>query len=131
MSRAHDSHLDIVKEGEYSARAKVTVTNIGTVSGAEVPQLYIHHVRPKVQKADVELVGFTKVHLEPGESETVSIPIDHKAFSYYDVSRKCWVADRGEYEFRVGPSSTLVSEARSFKLERSFRWIGQQDPRPL
>jgi beta-glucosidase len=55
----------------------------------------------------------------------------HKAFSYYDVTRKAWVADKGSYEFRVGPSSTVVALSRNFLLEKAFKWIGQQEPTPL
>jgi len=60
----------------------------------------------------------------------VLIP-QHKAFSYYDVTRKAWVADKGSYEFRVGPSSTVVASAKTLVLEQAFKWIGQQEPSPL
>lgn len=139
------SNLKIEKKGEYTAQAVFEVKNTGDRAGSEVAQLYIHDPRPKVKKPEVELVGFAKVALQPGETKTVTIPIgvsrqifpedlahiQHKAFSYYDVSRKSWIADRGEYEFRLGPSSTVVEVARSFVLEKSFKWIGQQQPGPL
>lgn len=55
----------------------------------------------------------------------------HKAFSYYDVTRKAWVADKGSYEFRAGPSSTIVALAKTLVLEQAFKWIGQQEPSTL
>ncbi len=128
---AHNSDMKVSRRGEYGAEVQVKVTNTGSKAGSEVPQVYIHQPRPSVSRPEVELAGFAKIHLEPGESKTAVIPIDHKAFSYYDVSRKCWVADSGVYEFRVGPSSTVVSVSKPFKLEKSFRWIVQQEPQPL
>ena len=54
----------------------MTVRNTGSVAGAEAAQLYVHHPASLVEKADVELAGFAKVHLQPGEAKTVSIPVD-------------------------------------------------------
>ena len=134
------------KRGDCAAQVTLTIKNTNSLAGAEVVQVYIHHRSPSVQKPEVELAGFKKVNLQPGESKTVSIPIDvsspathdgrrearlmeqHKAFSYYDVTRSCWIAEKGAYEFRVGPSSTVVSMAKGFVLEKSYRWLGQGEP---
>jgi len=149
----------VEKRGDCAAKVTLAITNTGSVAGAEVAQVYIHHSSSSVPKPEVELAGFKKVYLEPGESKTISIAIDvsllldcslstsdrqgnqairrdrakqqHKAFSYYNVTRSCWVAEKGAYEFRVGPSSTVVSAAKGFVLEKSFRWVGQGEPVPL
>jgi beta-glucosidase len=58
----------------------VTVTfdieNTGKLAGSTVGQAYIHQARPSVEKPDVELAGFAKLYLEPGEIETASITLD-------------------------------------------------------
>lgn len=94
-------------------------------------QLYIHDLHPSIPKPEVELVGFEKVYLAPGEARQVTVSIAPKAFSLYDETHKAWVAHKGEYEFRVGPSSVKVADSKRFNLEESFTWIGQQDPKPL
>jgi hypothetical protein len=66
----------VERQGQYRAKATVTLRNTGDRAGAEVAQLYIHHPASVVEKADVELVGFAKVHLQPGEAKTCTIPID-------------------------------------------------------
>ena len=93
-----------VKEGE-----KLTVTftlkNIGDVAGAEVAQVYVCPPDSKIYKADRELKGFQKVYLEPGEKKKVSIELDERAFSYYNVNINDWHAESGEYKIIVAASS--------------------------
>ena len=93
-----------VKEGD-----KLTVTftlkNIGDVAGAEVAQVYVCPPKSKIFKADRELKGFQKVYLEPGEKKKVSIELDERAFSYYNVDIKDWHAESGEYKIIVAASS--------------------------
>ena len=93
-----------VKEGE-----KLTVTftlkNIGDVAGAEVAQVYVCPPKSKIFKADRELKGFQKVYLEPGEKKKVSIELDERAFSYYNVNINDWHAESGEYKIIVAASS--------------------------
>lgn len=93
-----------VKEGE-----KLTVTftlkNVGDVAGAEVAQVYVCPPKSKIFKADRELKGFQKVYLEPGEKKKVSIELDERAFSYYNVNINDWHAESGEYKIIVAASS--------------------------
>lgn len=65
-----------MKRGDYGAQTTFEVKNTGDRDGSEVAQLYIRDVRPRVQKAEIELVGFAKIPLQPGESKTVTLNID-------------------------------------------------------
>ncbi|KPI88815.1 putative glycoside hydrolase family 3 [Leptomonas seymouri] len=85
--------------------AEVTVTNTGTVAGSEVVQLYVRDVASSVDRPEKELKGFEKVHLVPGESKTVKFKLDCRAFAYYDVERKGWVVEDGDFELLFGSSS--------------------------
>ena len=58
-----------------------------------------------LQRPQKELKGFAKVELQPGETKTVSIPLDFRAFAYYDPRYGQWVTENGEFEVLVGPSS--------------------------
>lgn len=64
-----------------------------------------------------ELKGFAKVHLKPGEARRVTLTLDRRAFSYYDVERKDWAADPGEYSILVGGSSVSLPLKDSFTLQ--------------
>jgi len=87
----------------------VTVTldikNTGSVAGSEVVQLYVAHKNPTIFKAVHELKGFEKVDLAPGESKTVNIKLDKRAFAYYNTKINDWHVETGEYELQTGASS--------------------------
>ena len=55
-----------------------------------------------------ELKGFTKVSLRPGETKKVTITLDSRSLSYYDVSTKQWHADPGAFDVLVGRSSEQI-----------------------
>ncbi|MEX6664661.1 glycoside hydrolase family 3 C-terminal domain-containing protein [Pseudomonas sp. W2-17] len=81
------------------------VTNTGDKSGFEVAQLYVHPNNPAVDRPEKELKGFTKVYLQPGESKTVSIPIDSRSLAYYVEKTDSWDVDAGKFKILVGPDS--------------------------
>ena len=84
---------------------KFTVTNTGDKAGFEVAQLYVQPVKPAVDRPEKELKGFTKVYLQPGESKTVSIPLDSRSLAYYVESSDSWNVDAGKFKIRVGTDS--------------------------
>src|ERR1035441_4374573 len=77
----------------------------GAIAGAEVAQLYIHQKNPSLPRPEKELKGFKKVFLKPGETQTVSIPLEKNAFAFYDPAQKSWVAEKDDYEIAIGSSS--------------------------
>lgn len=83
---------------------QVRITNIGNQRGAEVVQIYVSPVDSKVERPEIELKGFEKVSLEPGEYKIVTFSLDSSAFSYYDVEEKAFVVEPGKYTIRVGSS---------------------------
>jgi beta-glucosidase len=81
------------------------VTNTGKVAGAEVAQLYVSDPSAKVKRPERELKGFKKVRLAPGETKHVTLNLDARAFSYWDVAAHKWTIDPGKFVIRVGDSS--------------------------
>ena len=86
----------------------LTVTNTGSCAGAEIVQLYVAKQDAKVFRPAQELKGFAKVFLAPGESRTVSIALDDKAFRYWNVKTDRWEVEGGSYQLRVGASSADI-----------------------
>ncbi len=109
---------------EDIVRFSVDVTNTGSVAGAEVVQLYVTYPGSVVARANLELKGFQKVTLEPGETQTVEIELPVNSLAYYDVAESAWVLEGLTHEVHVGTSSrdlplstTLtVNEARPVAL---------------
>ncbi len=85
--------------------ATLTVCNTGKCAGAEIVQLYVCKADSKLPMPVQELKGFAKVFLQPGESKGVRIPLDDKAFRYWNVKTSSWEIEGGEYEIRIGASS--------------------------
>lgn len=84
------------------------VTNAGKREGAEVAQVYVGDNHAKVPRPAKELKGFVKLTLRPGETKRVTVTLDRRAFSYYDVNSKQWHAEPGNFEVLVGRSSEQI-----------------------
>jgi beta-glucosidase len=106
------SHIQVEPAGESptGARYNVTfdVTNTGQRAGADVAQVYVAEADPKVPRPPKELKGFSRVDLAAGETRHVSVPLNPRAFTYYDAAAKHWHADAGRYTVEVGRSSEDV-----------------------
>ena len=84
--------------------ATFTLKNTGKVDGAEVAQLYVSAKNPTIYRPVKELKGFAKVFLKAGESKTVNIKLDDKAFRYFNVKTDKFEIDGGEYDILIGAS---------------------------
>lgn len=93
--------------GLYDTVATVTasVTNNGTVTGAEVAQLYIGLPSTAPVSPPKQLRGFQKVSIAPGASSSVSFAIRRKDLSYWDVPSQAWITPSGTFSVYVGSSS--------------------------
>jgi beta-glucosidase len=84
----------------------VDVTNVGSVVGKEVIQLYVNPSDKGVAIRPVrELKGYEKISLEPKETKTIQFVLDKRAFAYYNVDIKDWFVETGIYGIEVGASS--------------------------
>ena len=101
-----------------------TVTNTGKVDGAEVAEVYVSCSSGKVFRPKKELKGFAKVFLKAGESKTVTVKLDDKAFRYFNVKTDRWEVETADYEISVGAS---VADIR---LTAELHVTGQEAPAP-
>ena len=86
----------------------LTVTNTGARDGAEIVQVYIAKPGAEIFRPAQELKAFARVQLAAGESRTVTLPLDDKAFRYWNTRTDCWEVEGGRYEVRVGASSADI-----------------------
>jgi len=82
----------------------VDVINLGPYAGHEVVQLYIRDKFSSVTRPIMELKGFKKVFLKPGEKQTVELELHAEELAFYDIDMRYRV-EPGEFEIMVGNSS--------------------------
>ncbi len=87
-----------------AGEVRFTLTNTGLVAGAEAAQVYVSLPGGAVFRPERELKGFAKVYLAPGERRTVTIPLDDKAFRYFNVKTGAFEVEGGTYKICVGAS---------------------------
>jgi beta-glucosidase len=74
------------------------------VAGDEVAQLYIRDVLASVARPVMQLAGFQRVHLAPGETKTVAITLTTDQLRMLDRDMH-WVVEPGTFRVMVGSSS--------------------------
>ncbi len=87
-----------------TARVSVHITNTGAREGDEVPQLYIHQKIASVTRPVMQLKGFQRITLKPGEKKTAEFTITPEMLSMLNVDMHR-VVEPGIFELMVGPSS--------------------------
>jgi beta-glucosidase len=84
------------------------ITNTGSRAGAEVAQVYVGDRHSSVPRPKKELKGFAKLKLGPGETQTVTITLDRRAFAYYDVKTHDWKVEPGHFDVYVAKSAGQI-----------------------
>lgn len=99
----------------------VDVTNTGEIAGKEVVQVYVHEREPRLLRPFKELKGFAKVELQPGETKTVTVPLDFRAFAYYDPAYGQWVTESGQFDILIGASAADIRCTITVVLESTLQ----------
>ena len=102
-----DLDTKVLNSNAKSATVEVSikVTNVGSMAGAEVPQVYVGELNPIVPRPPKEFKAFKKLMLQPGESRVVKFTLNADAFSYFDVPSMTWKVNPGKFRVSVGTSS--------------------------
>lgn len=103
---------------EMATRDSVTVTctvkNAGDRGGDEVVQLYIRELLSSLARPVMELKGFQRIHLRPGEERKVSFVLSPALLQAPDQDLH-WVVEPGDYRIMIGASS------RDLRLKETLR----------
>lgn len=87
-----------------TATVSVDVTNTGTREGDEVAELYVHPRVSSVTQPVMQLKGFQRITLKPGETKTVAFKVTPAMLSILNLDMRR-VVEPGVYELMMGPSS--------------------------
>jgi len=108
-----------VVNGSSSFQVTFDLTNTGSVSGAEVAQVYIA-LPASTGEPPKRLVGWQKIFLQPGAQKQVTIPINvddpSHPLSWWDVESNSWKTAPGDYAVYVGNASRNLTLAGTFRV---------------
>ena len=114
------SKLASKETGEGRFTVTFDVTNTGKRAGATVAQVYVSPGSSSIERPAKELKGFERVMLQPGESKHVTLALDPRSFSYYDVKAAAWKADAGTYTLLLGDSSQNLPQRATVQLSKTL-----------
>ena len=89
---------------DETVKASVTVRNTGDRAGTEIVQLYLKDLYAGMVRPVMELAGFVRVDLQPGEEKTVEFEIHPSQTAFVDAQMR-WKTEAGKVAVLVGASS--------------------------
>jgi beta-glucosidase len=114
MANLRTSSPSLSRAGKITV--SVDVTNTGKRAGDAVPQLYVHHLGSKVERPALKLAGFKRVHVDPGQTKTVTITLNADQLAYWNVKSQSFVVEREPVRLMVGDSSANLPLTRTVQV---------------
>jgi beta-glucosidase len=102
LSYTRFAYKDLKVSGGETISATFTVTNSGTRTGADVPQLYLTDAAGAKR---MRLLGFERVELAPGESKEVAVSAEPRLLARFDAKSGQWRIDGGAYKVVLAKSA--------------------------
>lgn len=109
-------YSDLTVQNGNATTVQFTVKNTGQRPGDEIAEVYAA-LPPSANEPPKRLVGWSKVHLNPGETKQVSVTIPPLYLSIYDVQQHGWKLVPGNYTFMVGGSSANLPLAQNVAMQ--------------
>jgi len=91
-----------------TVKVSFTVKNNGGRDGDEVAQVYFRHIHSSVPQPKLALCGFARLHLKRGESTKITIEVPAERLRYWDMQKRQYLVESGDYEFLVGAASNDI-----------------------
>lgn len=110
------SYSNLKVEPGTTPKVTFIVTNTGKRAGAEVAEVYAS-LPAAASEPPKRLVGWGKAKLDPGQSKQITVEVDPKYLSIFNVEQNEWQLIPGEYTFMVGGSSQHLPLKESVRLQ--------------
>ena len=102
------------------------VKNTGKVAATEIAQVYLSPTTDKQPLRSIQLQGFARVALEPGQTKRVEMKLYTDQFGYYsNDGHRQWNIQPGTYTIKVGASSADI------RLDQDITLKGEKVTKPL
>lgn len=109
----HYDHLSVEapRPGSHNdIQIRVDITDTGSRAGDEVAQVYMREDVSSVETPNRALQGFSRIHLSPGETKTVTFHVPPSQLAVWNAEHK-WAIEGGRYTVWVGGSSQATLSA--------------------
>jgi len=100
-----------------TVQATVKVKNTGKRASDEVVQLYVQHLASKVERPQIELKGFRRVHVEPGATQSVTMDLKPRDLAYWDAETHTWRVEKEPVRILAGGSSDKLPVQATLQVE--------------
>lgn len=104
-----------------NSKAETTITidikNIGKMAGDEVVQLYVQYPGSKVSRPVIQLKGFERVPVQPGETKAVKFTLRVEDLAYWDEQADKFVVEEGSINLLIGSSSKQIRLQKPLKIK--------------
>jgi len=89
---------------QEAVKIQALITNIGNRKGTEIVQLYVADPLASVVRYSRQLIGFKRMTLNPGQSQTVTFVLHGEQLAFYNNEMK-YVVEPGQFNVCVSSSS--------------------------
>lgn len=118
-----DIRVNVIEENdEINTEVSFKLTNIGNRKGSEIAQLYVNDVEASLKRPTLELKGFEKISLLPGESKIINIRLDKKAFAFYSEDEKSWIVEPGDFNILIGSSCIKINLEECINIKSKYKF---------
>ena len=116
-----------VKTDDQSITLTFDIKNMGKVEADEIAQIYLSPTEEHQNIRPIQLQGFARVSLKPGETKKVTVKLYTEQFGYFNKKdgQRQWSVDPGTYAIKVGASSI------DFRLQQQVTLTGQTVSKPI
>ena len=116
-----------VKTDEQSLSLTFDVKNTGKMAADEIVQIYLSPTEGNQNIRPIQLQGFARVSLQPGETKKVSVKLYTEQFGYFSKKdgQRQWNVDPGTYAVKIGASSV------DFRLQQQVTLTGHTVSKPI
>jgi len=104
-------------KAEGETQVTVRVRNTGQRAGDEVVQMYVQHLGSAVERPQLELKGFERVHIEPGATKDVVFNLKPWDLSYWDTTGHLWRVEKEPIRVLAGGSSDKLPVQATLQIE--------------
>ena len=116
----HTSANQVPGSGQIEVTVKIK--NTGLRPSDEVAQLYVQHLASKVERPQLELKGFRRIHIEPGQTVEAKLIVKARDLAYWDTEHHIWKVEKEKVKLLAGGSSDQLPVTAEVIIDKPYEY---------